>query len=232
MRCLPAALLLLLYLPIASYAQDTDEQASLDFCGLRYKNTKVLKKYLAKELAFLNIQEGDTIVDIGASSGAFAGALSVLNTKKNIHFVLVDIDTACLNQRAVNNMLQYFETLKKSPLHISTSIINNTEDSLYLPPAAAKKMWIINTLHEIPDKLAIARQIVNALDKNGELVVAELLATAKQKIHNGCKKRLFSEEEIINIFVNAGLRFKESANTQVTKQKDKHPYCFFRFIKE
>ena len=232
MRRLPTALLLLLCLPIVSCAQDTDAKANLDFCGLRYKNTKVLKKYLAAELAFLNIQDGDTIVDIGASSGAFAGALSVLNTKKNIHFVLVDIDTACLNQRAVNNMLRYFETFKNAPLNISTSIINNTEDSLHLPHAAAKKMWIINTLHEIPDKLAIARQVVNALDQNGELVVAELLATAEQKIHKGCKKMLLSEEEIKNIFVNAGLQFKESANIQIAKQKDKEPYCFFRFIKE
>lgn len=232
MRCLPTAFWLLLFLPISTLAQDTEEQPSPEFCGLRYKNIKVLKKYLESELAFLNIQEGDTIVDIGASSGAFAGALSVLNTKKNIHFVFVDIDTACLNQRAVNNMLQYFESMKNAPLNITTSIINNTEDSLYLPSNAAKKLWIINTLHEIPGKLAVVRQIVNALDQNGELVVAELLATAKQKIHNGCKKRLLSEEEVKNIFVNAGLHFKESANMQVRKQKDKHPYCFFRFIKE
>jgi ubiquinone/menaquinone biosynthesis C-methylase UbiE len=218
--------------PTGTGRQKEEKIKKLKFCGYRFKDTALLSNNYREQLAFLNIKNGDTIVDVGTSSGAYIGALNTIGLFKNVHFILVDIDTNCLNRAKVNNMISYYEALHGSPFMNTFSLVNNTPDSLNLPYHRYKKIWLMNTLHEIPDKTAMALQLLAILQSGGELIIAEIPPTGKRTIHSGCNKPLMSEEEIKTVFTANGFSFSAMENLQpVAKHKNKHPLYFYRFIK-
>ena len=222
----------LLVFAIASFGQQNEEKVKkLKFCGYKYKDSSFLRKHFEQQLAFLQIQSGDTIVDIGSSSGAYIGSINVIADFKNVHFILVDIDSNCLNTTKVNNMMAHYEGLRGRPFNNTIGFVKNTTDSLWLPLNRYKKMWIFNTLHEIPDKGDIIRQMAAVLQSGGELIIADLIATEKRKIHTGCHKPLMSEDEIKKLMDAGGFEFKNEAINPIPVKKMKNPYCLFRFVK-
>jgi SAM-dependent methyltransferase len=222
----------LLLLITACYAQNEEKIRKLKFCGYRYKDSALLRSHFEKQLAFLQIQDGDTIVDVGTSSGALIGCMNVIADFKNAHFILVDIDSNCLNTSKVNNMIAYYENVKGSSFNNSISFVVNTTDSLYLPLNSKRKLWIFNTLHEIPDKAAIIKQMAAVLQTGGELIIAEVMATEKYKIHGGCKYPLMTEDEIKKLMEAAGFDFKNMAINPIPAKKRRNPYYLFRFVKQ
>lgn len=202
------------------------------FCGYRYKDSSLLRKHFEQQLAFLELHDGDTIVDVGTSSGAYIGAINVIAGFKNAHFILVDIDSNCLNATKVNNMIAHYEGLRGRSFSNSISYVLNTTDSLYLPLNSKQKLWIFNTLHEIPDKANIIKQMAAVLQTGGELIIAELLATEKRKIHSGCHKPLMTDEEIKKLMQDAGFEFKNVAINPIPVKKIRNPYCLYRFVKK
>ena len=93
-------------------------------------------------------------------------------------------------------------------------------------------MWIFNTLHEIPDKAGIIKQMAAVLKTGGEIIVAELLATEKHTIHQGCKKPLMTQAEITKLMQDEGFVFKDIAVNTLPVKKIINPYCLFRFVKQ
>jgi len=225
------AINLLLVIP-ACFGQQTQEKIrKLKFCGYKYKDSALLRRQFEQQLAFLQIKDGDTIVDIGSSSGAYAGCMNVIADFKNVHFILVDIDSSCLNTTRVNNMIAYYENMKGAPFNNSISFVVNTTDSLYLQQNSKRKLWIFNTLHEIPDKAGIMKQMSAVLQTGGEIIIAELLATEKHTIHQGCNKPLMTDDEIKKLMDAAGFDFKNVVINPIPVKKMKNPYCLYRFIK-
>jgi ubiquinone/menaquinone biosynthesis C-methylase UbiE len=218
--------------PAVSGGQSNEKIRKLKFCGYRYKDSAFLRTQFEQQLAFLKIESGDTIVDVGTSSGAYIGAINVIAGFKNVHFVLVDIDSNCLNTEKVNNMIAYYENLKGSSFKNSISFMVNTTDSLYLPLNSKRKLWIFNTLHEIPDKAAIIKQMAAVLQTGGEIIIAEVMATDKNKIHGGCKYPLMTEEELKKLMQDAGFVFKNISVNPIPAKKLRNPYCLFRFVKQ
>ncbi|MBL7701247.1 MAG: hypothetical protein JNM14_03270 [Ferruginibacter sp.] len=225
-RVLFCSLMLLLLAPVCF-----GQTGAGKFCGYKYKDSSLLRKHFEKQLAFLNIQNGDTIVDVGTSSGAYIGAINVIAEFKNVHFILVDIDSNCLNSTRVNNMIAHYEGLRTKPFNNTIGFVLNTIDSLWLPMKSKKKLWIFNTLHEIPDKAGMIKQMSAVLQTGGEIIIAELLATEKNKIHGGCKDPLMSDEEIKKLMDAAGFDFKNMITNPIPVKKMKNPYCLYRFIK-
>jgi predicted methyltransferase len=218
--------------PAGSRGQNEEKVKKLKFCGYRYKDSTLLRSQIEQQLAFLNIKNGDTIVDVGTSSGAYIGVLNTIGLFKNVHFILVDIDTNCLNRAKVNNMISYYEALHGAAFINTFSLVNNTPDSLNLPLHRFKKVWIMNTLHEIPDKAGMALQLAGILQPGGELIILEIPPAGKRTIHQGCNKPLMSEEEIKTLINANGFSFSAMENLQpVAKHRLKHPTYFYRFIK-
>jgi hypothetical protein len=221
----------LLLFAIACFAQNEAKVKKLKFCGYKYKDTAQLRMHFEQQIAFLQIQDGDTIADIGSSSGAYIGAINVIADFKKVHFILVDIDSNCLNSTKVNNMIAHYEGLKGKPFNNSIGFVLNTIDSLWLPMNSKKKLWIFNTLHEIPDKAGIIKQMSAVLQTGGEIIIAELMATEKNKIHGGCRDPLMSDDEIKKLMDAAGFNFKNMVTNPIPVKKMKNPYCLYRFIK-
>jgi ubiquinone/menaquinone biosynthesis C-methylase UbiE len=223
---------LLVFSSLSFAQEDQAKIKKLKFCGYKYKDTALLANNFREQLSFLHINDGDTVIDIGTSSGAYIGAINVIATFKHVHFILVDIDTNCLNKVKVNNMINYYQGMLGASFLNTFSIVNNTSDSLYLPLHRYKKLWVLNTLHEITDKAAMARQLASVLQPGGELIIAEIPPTGKRTIHSGCNKPLMSEEEIKTVFTANGFSFSAMENLKpVAKHKNKHPLYFYRFIK-
>lgn len=225
--------MILLFISVAVYGQDEDDQNIKpgSFCGYRFKDTAQVRSLAGGQLAFLQINDRDTIVDIGSSSGAYDGAFCTIGNFKAVHFVLTDISSYCLDSNRVNNMIAYYSRLRGSALPASFSRVICTTDSLMLPANSYKKVWVFNTLHEVSDKQRMARQIAAILQSGGELIVAELMATERNPIHKGCKKKLMSKEEIVELFAAAGINYKDEYLRPESVGKKKNPYYLFRFIK-
>jgi len=222
----------LLQVITACFGQQSQEKIKkLKFCGYTYKDSAFLRTHFEQQLAFLQVNSGDTIVDIGSQSGAYIGAINVIAEFKNVHFILVDIDSSCLNSTKLSNMITYYENLKGSSFNNSTSFLVNTTDSLYLPLNSKKKLWLFNTLHEIPDKAVIIKQMAAVLQTGGEIIIAELMASEKNKIHGGCKYPLMTEAALKKLMQDAGFLFKNVAVNPIPAKKIRNPYCLFRFIK-
>jgi ubiquinone/menaquinone biosynthesis C-methylase UbiE len=215
----------------ACYGQNEEKVKKLKFCGYRYKDSALLRSQIEQQLAFLQIKDGDTIVDVGSSSGALIGCINVIAEFKNVHFILLDIDSSCLNTTKVNNMIAYYENMKGAPFRSSISFVVNSVDSLYLPLNSKRKLWIFNTLHEIPDKAGIIKQMAAVLQSGGEFIIAEVMATEKRTIHQGCNYPLMTDDEIKKLMDAAGFDFKNMVTNPIPVKKRKNPYCLYRFIK-
>lgn len=222
----------LLVLLSTAFSQRSKKIPKPGFCGYWYKDSSLLRKHFEQQLAFLQVRNGDTIVDVGSSSGSFTGAINAIGSFKNVHFILVDIDSNCLNATKVNNMIIHYQQLRGEPFNSSIGFVQNTTDSLWLPLNRYKKLWILNTLHEIPDKAGMMRQMAAVLQTGGELVIGELMPTEKRKIHGGCHQPLMGEEEIKSLAAAAGLQFSEVAINPLAVKKIKNPYYVFRFVKQ
>lgn len=199
----------------------------LDFCGARYHNLKKIKDRLLSQYAFLEVKENDTIVDIGAQSGSFEGAFTTLTNYQKLHFVLVDIDSACLNSRKLAAMNQHFASHKPGYITHSFSIVNNTPDSLWLPKEAYNKVWIINTLHEIPDQHLFLIQVNDVLRMGGEVIIQEVVPKKREQKHGGCKKPLIPLDKLVLLFNGAGFDYKSKLDVNQGKTK----LHLVRFIK-
>jgi ubiquinone/menaquinone biosynthesis C-methylase UbiE len=234
LQIMKAAIILFINLLVlrTAFAQNGEKGKKLNFCGYRYKDSSLLRKHFEQQLAFLQVKDSDTIVDVGTSSGAFIGAINVIAEFKNVHFILVDIDSNCLNKTRVNNMIAYYENLKGASFNNSTSFVVNTTDSLYLPLNSKRKLWMFNTLHEIPGKAAIIKQMAAVLQTGGEIIIGELMATEKHKIHQGCNKPLMTEDELKKLMQDAGFTFINVVVNPIPVKKRRNPYCLFRFAKQ
>ncbi|MEO8174219.1 MAG: methyltransferase domain-containing protein [Sediminibacterium sp.] len=216
-----------------SYAGNAQQKPNkrLSFCGWKYTDTSFIRSAFGKKLEFLRITNGETIVDVGSSSGAFEGSISVIGNFNKVNFVLVDIDTNCLNQQRVNNMIDYHSQVRGTPIPATFSIVQNTVDSLYLPLNTYKKVLLMNTLHEVPDKQKIVRDICAVLQKGGELILDELVARPKHTIHGGCKQPLMDEAEIKTLFEQNGFRQADTLMNPANPKKIVNPEYMVRFIK-
>ena len=91
-------LLLLLMLPLCVCAQKKNKIDKLKFCGWQLNDKQKISSNFKDQFDFLNVHEGDTIVDIGAQSGSYEGCYLAVTKFKTVCFLLVDIDSSCLNQ--------------------------------------------------------------------------------------------------------------------------------------
>jgi hypothetical protein len=213
-----------------SFAQkrNVGKVEKLPYCGVHWKDTTHIRRELQQQFNFLKLQPNDTIVDIGSSSGVYNGAIASLSEHK-LHFVLVDIDTACLNSGKVAGMTNHFNSLKGSAINSSFQIINNTPDSLWLPANSYKKAWLINVLHEIPDPGKMVRDANSILQQGGELIVFEMIPKRSGQLHGGCRMPLQSVANWKEMMNKNGFQFTEEI--EIIKNRGKTRIAMMRFIK-
>jgi hypothetical protein len=197
------------------------------FCGAPLKKWQI--KTIVPQANFLHLKKNDTLVDVGAASGWFEGALACASPVQQMHFVLIDIDSSCLTQEKLANMTRYYSGLKGSAIDYSYELVVNTNKSLGLGNKKYSKLLVRNTLHEVADQKSFAEQLSAATTTGGELYIIEVLPTVKRKKHGGCHMPLLSFTEINDLFEKNGFLLREKTEQRLKK---KVSLQMLRFIKK
>jgi len=221
--------LLLVIIPLCLHAQNKNKIDNLKFCGWQLSDKQKISSNFQEQFDFLNVHEGDTIVDIGAQSGSYEGCFLAAHDNKSVVFILVDIDAACLNREKVNNMIAHYSKVKGDSIRNSFQIVQNTPDSLWLPLHHYQKIWLFNTLHEIPNQQKMVKDINAILKSGGEITILEIPAKYEGQLHGGCHKPLLSLEKINALFTSNGFRF---ADKKLVTRKKHFDVFMARYIKE
>ena len=221
--------MLLLMLSLCVSAQNKNKIDKLKFCGWQLNDKQKISSNFKEQFDFLNVQEGDTIVDIGAQSGTYEGCFLAVNNFKTVRFLLVDIDSSCLNQEKVHNMIAHYSKVKGDSIRNSFQIVQNTPDSLWLPLNQYRKVWLFNTLHELPDQPKMIKDIHAILKTGGEITILEIPAKYEGQLHGGCHKPLLSLEKINALFASNGFRFSDK---KLVARKQHFDVFMARYIKE
>jgi hypothetical protein len=185
------------------------------FCGAALKKWQL--KAISPQAAFLHLSEKDTVADIGAASGWFEGAIACASPVERMHFVLVDLDSSCLNREKLANMARYYSHMKGRPVNYTYDIVINSNESLFLPNQGFTKILVRNTLHEVANQQQFGAQLSAATKKGGNLYIIEVLPTKKKKYHGGCHMPLLTFAEINDLFEKNGFLLKEKQQLRLKK---------------
>jgi ubiquinone/menaquinone biosynthesis C-methylase UbiE len=80
-----------------------------------------------------------------------------------------------------------------TPIHI----IHAEASAIPLAAASVDQVWLLNSLHEMDDLAAVLTEIDRVLKLDGCVIMEEILSGG---IHEGCGKRLFKLDELIDLF--------------------------------
>jgi ubiquinone/menaquinone biosynthesis C-methylase UbiE len=163
---------------------------------------------MQKSLSIYNFQPNETIASIGASSGVWE--IWFASQVENLTFYLQDIDPLNCNQEEIDYGIKYYEKLLQKPISGKFIPIIGTQSETNLPENTFDKTLIINSLHEFETPELILQDIHKILKLNGQLFIEEQIAKFSGEIHEGCGKRLFTENELINLLIENDFDLKKT----------------------
>jgi ubiquinone/menaquinone biosynthesis C-methylase UbiE len=166
-----------------------------------------VKTNMQKSLSLYNLQPNETIASIGASSGVWE--IWFASQVEGLTFYLQDIDSLNCNQEEIDYGVKYYEKLLQKSISGKFIPIIGTQSATNLPKNTFDKVLIINSLHEFETPEIILQDIHKILKSNGKLFIEEQIAKFSGEIHEGCGKRLFTENELIEILKNCGFELIE-----------------------
>jgi ubiquinone/menaquinone biosynthesis C-methylase UbiE len=152
---------------------------------------------MQKSLTIYNFQPKETIASIGASSGVWE--IWFASQVEDLTFYLQDIDAQNCNQEEINEGITYFEKLLGKKNTGKFIPIIGTQSATNLPKNTFDKVLIINSFHEFDNPEIILHSIPEILKSNGKLFIEEQVAKYTGEIHEGCRKRLFTKNELITV---------------------------------
>lgn len=166
------------------------------------------KHLRAKKVAnALDLRAGDTIADIGTANGWFAAVLSMY--ADSLTFYLEDIDSAIWNREAFDSAFSFFASAsQKSPSHQFHYRVGS-ETSSGLPKHTFDKVLIIDTYHHFSNREAMMKDAISLLKPGGSIAILEALARRPGDYHQGCKKSIYSENEIIAHMTALGMSLQD-----------------------
>ena len=162
---------------------------------------------MQKSLSIYNFQPNETIASIGASSGVWE--IWFASQVEGLTFYLQDIDPLNCNQEELDYGVKYYEKLLQKPISGKFIPIVGTQSETNLPQNIFDKVLIINSLHEFETPELILQDINKILKPNGKLFIEEQLAKFSGEIHEGCGKRLLTQNELINLLNKSHFELKK-----------------------
>ena len=162
---------------------------------------------MQKSLSIYNFQPNETIASIGASSGVWE--IWFASQVEDLTFYLQDTDPLNCNQEEIEYGIKYYEKLLQKPILGKFIPIIGTQSKTNLPEKTFDKVLIINSLHEFEMSELILQEIHKILKPNGQLFIEEQLAKFSGEIHEGCGKRLFTENELVKFLKECGFELTD-----------------------
>lgn len=172
-------------------------------------------------LRFAPWKKTDTLVSLGSGSGWWE--INCVIQKPAGQLILVDQDIQVLTNEEVGDSISYFENKTQTKNTTTISVKNEDVHALTLENEMADWVFIFNALHEFKQIELVLQEAFRILKKGGQLLIEEEVSISIPLIHEGCGKKLFFTEELINIVAEAGFEKIDK------KQKDeKAIYLLFK----
>jgi ubiquinone/menaquinone biosynthesis C-methylase UbiE len=172
-------------------------------------------------LRFAPWKKTDTLVSLGSGSGWWE--INCVIQKPAGQLILVDQDFQALTNEEVGESISYFENTANAKNTTTILIKNEDVHALTLENEMADWVFIFNALHEFNQIDLVLQEAFRILKKGGQLLIEEEVSISIPLIHEGCGKKLFFTEELINIAAEAGFEKIDK------KQKDeKAIYLLFK----
>ncbi len=111
--------------------------------------------------------------------------------------LLLDRNKEVLNWPDLDEAIAYFEDHYGKKAVTPATIIHADASQIPLSDDTADQIWLLNSLHELDDLIAVLTEIDRVLKAEGSVIVEEILSG---EIHEGCGRRLFTRKEIIDLF--------------------------------
>jgi ubiquinone/menaquinone biosynthesis C-methylase UbiE len=159
-------------------------------------------------LSSLNFQPNQKVASVGVGGGLWEVMMGFEN--ENVSFHLQEIDPQLLNVIELNQTIQYFEKQYGKPTTCNFSITIGTKFHTNLPTQYFDKVLLINSFHEFEQQQIMLLECKRILKPSGQLIIEEQLAQYSGELHEGCAKRLFLENEILEFFIKNGFLLYES----------------------
>jgi len=160
----------------------------------------------------MNIEAGDTLLDIGTGTGYFAiPALEKVSTKGKV--IGTDLSASMLDT--------FKHKLSEFPKNLE--LVLTTADDTALPNQVADKILLAFLFHEVDDRPAFVQELKRLLKSEGELTIVDW-AVNNSKMGPPQQHRI-GQEELISIITQNGFSLLENISLN-----DQH--YFVRFGKE
>ena len=125
----------------------------------------------------------------------------------SITFYREDIDSTSLNVTQAAFAWRYYSDLRGKPITCKYKIIIGNKESTNLPAQFFDKILIINSFHEFENQKEMLDDIRKKLKSDGILTIDETLAKKSGELHIQCKKKIYTEDEIIAILKENGFTY-------------------------
>ena len=186
-------------------------------CGVYYGSMNDLYKQQEKELKFYDFQPGQVIASIGAQCCNWEAAYAA--TTDSIQFYLEDIDSTDFNPQQASFAWSYYDSLRKRPLTSTYHLVLGNEKETNLPDKLFDKILIINSFHEFSYQTEMLKDIADKLKPGGILYIDETLARKSGELHGGCHKKIYLNDELIEILKDNGFEYTDGVVINYRKSK-------------
>ena len=159
---------------------------------------------MKKSLETYQFKPNETIASIGAGSGVWE--IWFASQVDNLTFYLQDIDPHNCNQEEINYGVKYYEKLLNKKIIGKFISIIGDQHQTNLPVNNFDKILTINGLHEFIFIDDILQDVKKCLKPSGKLFIEEQIAKHSGEIHEGCGKRLFTQEELVDCLSDNGFK--------------------------
>jgi len=177
------------------------------FLNYKYPFGVSLDSAYLEEIKFLNIQNGESLADIGSGTGSHILLLSMMYPEND--FIINEIDNQLLN-------------LIKNRIALNSNILDTISRKLILVNGSRKQtnsprkvdiMLLRNSFHHFSKKLAMLESIDESLYDDGRVILVESLRGSKQT-RDDCESKMHYDS-IIKIIKKSSFKI----NREVVKDR-------------
>ena len=168
--------LFFLLLPCCFFGQVSTKK-EVPFTHKEFKN--LVHYFSSKEemKEYFSFKSGQIIADIGAGSGSYEGAISLLYDSLN--FYVQDIDSIYLNKKTFDKTIKHYSKLRGVAQTNTFSLCIGTASTSNWPDNYFDKIITFSTFHEFTFMSEMIADIFKKLKPGGKLYIADASCTKK-----------------------------------------------------
>jgi ubiquinone/menaquinone biosynthesis C-methylase UbiE len=180
---------------------------------------KIKRKKVDVILRAARIEKHDVVADVGSGEGWLDAAFGVY--VDSVQFYLEDIDSSLMTNKKLTEALTAYSNLRGKPISSVYRRATGSDKSTGLPVNTFDKVLLIDSFHHFTFRDEMLADLFRILKMGGKLVVYDPVARREGAKYKLCKKKIYTEKQITDAFVQAGfaigpiLKTVNSARTRV-----------------